>query len=124
MDWLKKFFQDPGTLIAILSSGAIGLLVGFANGIIQKKHGGWGGFFGAIATGVVIAIITGLAVQDYVASETYRIAIIGACTVISDDIWAGLKALGQGLRVDPLGYLTRIIDALRGRPANPTTPKE
>ena len=124
MDLLRKFFNEPGTLIAILSSAVIGLVVGFANGLIQKKHGGWPGFFSAVATGAVVAVIVGLGIQDYVPSETFRIAIIGVCAVVSDDIWAGFKALGQGLRTDPLGFLTRIIDAMRGRPASTPTPKE
>lgn len=124
MDWLRKFFQEPGTLLAIMTSGVIGLVVGFANGIIQRRHGGWSGFFAAIFIGIIIAVIVGLGIQDYIQSETYRIAIVAACAVISDDIWAGLKALGQGLKADPLGYLTRIIGALRGRPANPSAPKE
>lgn len=115
MEWLKRFFNEPGTLFAIFTSGALGMIIGIANGVIQRKHGGWTGFFGAIATGTAVALIVGLGIQDYVKSETFRLAIIGACTVVSDDIWAGLKTLGTGMRTDPLGAISRLIDAIRGR---------
>jgi hypothetical protein len=124
MDWLKRFFNDPATVGILASSGLIGLVVGIANGVVQKKHGGWSGFFGALVTGTVIAVIVGLGIDGYVKSETLRLAIIGACAVISDDIWAGLKSLGGGLRTDPFGTITRILDALRARPAASQAPKE
>lgn len=121
MDWLRKLFNEPSTLVVIFSSGVVGLVVGFANGIIQKRHGGWSGFWGALLTGVAVAVIVGLGVKNYIESETLRLAIIGVCTVVSDDIWAGLKTLGAGLRNDPLGTVVRIFDAIRARPS---TPKE
>jgi hypothetical protein len=120
MDW-KKLFSDPSTLVAIFTSGAIGLGVGIANGIIQKKHGGWSGFFGSAAVGGAVAVIVGLAVQDYIKAEALRLAIVGLCAVISEDIWQGLKTFGQGLRTDPLGAIARLIDALRGKSAAPPT---
>lgn len=121
MDWLKRIFNDPATLVALTSSAVVGFIVGIANGVVQKKHDGWAGFFGAMASGTAIAVIVGLGISDYVHSETARLAIIGACAVISDDIRAGLMALGSGIRTDPLGTVMRIFDALRARP---TTPKE
>jgi hypothetical protein len=129
MDGWKRLFNEPGTLFAIFSSGMIGLGVGIANGVVQRKHGGWSGFFGAITVGVAVAVIVGLGVEDYIKSETLRLAIVGVCAVISDDIWNGLKTFGAGLRTDPLGSISRFIDALRGRatlgssaPAVPSRP--
>lgn len=121
MEWLKKLFNEPSTLVVIFSSGVVGLVVGIANGVVQKRHGGWAGFWGALVTGVSVAVIVGLGTEDYIKSETLRLAIIGACAVVSDDIWAGLKTLGMGLRTDPFGTIWRVLDALRGRPP---TPKE
>jgi hypothetical protein len=114
-EWLKKIVNEPSTLVAIFSSGFVGFLVGVANGIVQKKHGGWGGFMGAVATGLAVAVIVGLGLQDYVKSEAFRLAIIGVCAVISNDIWAGFLAIGRLIREDPLGGLARIIQALRGQ---------
>lgn len=123
MDWVKKLFNDPATLVALATSGIIGFIVGIANGVVQKKHDGWGGFFAALVTAVAIACIVGLAISPYVSSEPVKLAIVGACSLISDDIRAGLKALGAGIRTDPLGTLVRIFDAIRARPAAPA-PKE
>jgi hypothetical protein len=76
-------------------------------------------------TGVAVSIIVGLGISDYVHSETFRLAIIGACAVVADDIWAGIQTLGQGLRTDPLGTTSRLIDALRGKSASsPANGKE
>lgn len=121
MDWLKRLFTEPATLVVIFSSGVIGLAIGVANGIIQRKHGGWAGFCGAVATAAVVAVIVGLGTTSYIPSEPLRLAIIGVCAMVSDDIWAGLRTVATGLRTDPLGTVFRVIDALRGRPS---TPKE
>lgn len=122
MDWLKKFVNDPGTIIVIFTSGVIGLMIGVANGVIQRKHGGWGGFIGAVVTGLAVAVIVGLGIQDYVRSEGFRLAIVGVCAVISNDIWEGLQTFGKGLRTDLIGSIVRVLDALRGRPTPPPAP--
>lgn len=111
----KKFFQEPGTITVLISSGFIGLLAGVANGVVQKKHGGWQGFFSSLLMGVLIAVIAGLAIQEYIKSEALRLAIVGGCAVIADDIVAGLRTFGEGVRTDPFGAVARLIDALRGR---------
>ena len=121
-DWPKKLFTEPNTLAIILSSGIVGLIAGIAQGVVQKRHGGSGGFFSAIATGIVVSVIVGLAIADFVSSETMRFAIIGAAAVVSEDIWAGLKTLGVSLRADPFGFIFRVMDALRGRTPAPRTP--
>lgn len=123
MDWLKLLFKDPATSAAVLASGVVGFVVALANGVVKKRHDGWAGFFGAVVTGTVVALMVGLGTSDYVRSETLRLCIVGVCTVISDDILAGLKALGGGIRTDPLGAVIRIFDALRGRESS-TPPKE
>lgn len=114
-DQFKKLFSEPQTLGIIVTSGTVGLFVGIAQGTIQRRHGGWPGFFSAAITGAVVAVITGLAIDSFVPSETVRMAIIGVCAVVSEDIWAGLKTLGRGVRSDPLGFVVRVLDALRGR---------
>lgn len=125
MDW-KKFFSDPTTVVAMFTSGIIGLVIGIANGVVQKRHGGWAGFFAVIATGVSVALIVGLALVDYVKSETLRIAIIAICAVISDDIWAGFKSLGAGFKKNPIDFIMRVLGAIKGNPLPPapTAPKE
>ncbi len=122
MDWLKRFFSEPGTFVAIFTSGVVGFCVGVASGVVQKRRGGWPAFFSAVATGTIIAVIVGLSIQDYVKSEALRFAIVGVCAVVSDDIWEGLRTLGKGLRTDPLGTLVRVLDAFRGKA--PTTSGE
>lgn len=114
-DWVKKLFAEPSTLGIIVSSAAVGVVAGIAQGVVEKRHGGWGGFARAVLTGTAVAVIVGLGIEDFIASETARLAIVGACAVISEDIWAGLKALGSAMRRDPLGFVARVIDAVRGR---------
>lgn len=114
-DWLKKLFNEPATLGIIMTSGIVGLFIGVVQGNIQRRHGGWPGFFGALLTGVAVAVISGLAIQSFVASEPLRLAVVGICALVSEDIIAGLKALGGGVRTDPIGFFIRVFDALRGR---------
>ena len=115
MDWAKKLFSEPHTLGIILSSSLIGLFAGFWQGIVQKRHGGWGGFIQALVSGVVVSVIVGLAIEGWVGSETLRLAIIGAAAVVSEDILAGLKTIGKSIKDDPFGAVFRILDAMRGR---------
>lgn len=121
-DWPKRLFNDPNTLAIILSSGIVGLIAGGAQGVVQKRHGGWWGFLSAIMTGIAVAILVGLAIADWVPSETMRFAIVGASAVVSEDIFAGLKTIGRSLRADPFGFIFRVMDAMRGRPPAPRTP--
>ena len=120
MDWLRKLFNEPGTLAVMIASGVIGFVVGVANGFVQKKHNGWFGFFQAVFTGIAVAVIVGLAIKEYIPSETIRLAVIGSCAVIAEDIVAGLKAIGRLIREDPFGAVFRLIDAFRGRSTPPT----
>lgn len=117
-DW-RRLFSEPHTLGIIITSGLVGIVTGAAQGAVQKRHGGWGGFFTAIMTAVVVSVIVGLAIEGFVVSETLRLAIVGACAVVSEDIWNGLKTLGFGLRKDPLGFIVRVLDAVRGREPSP-----
>lgn len=119
MEWLERFFSERGTLGAIVTSASIGMIAGVGQGLVQKKHGGWSGFLSAIAVGILVSVIVGLGIKDYVHSEAFRLAIVGGAAVISDDILAGLRALGRLIREDPLGSLSRLIDALRGKSVAP-----
>ncbi|SDI78416.1 hypothetical protein [Variovorax sp. OV700] len=121
-DWLKKLFTEPHTFGIIISSALVGLFAGLAQGVVEKRHGGWGGFARAVLTGVAVAVIVGLGIQGFVASETLRLAIVGACAVISEDIWMGLRAMGVAMRNDPLGFAVRLLDAIRGRDHASRTP--
>ncbi|OAK55055.1 hypothetical protein A3K87_04465 [Variovorax paradoxus] len=114
-DWLKKLFTEPQTLGIIVSSALVGLFAGLAQGVVEKRHGGWGGFLRALLTGVSVAVIVGLGIEGFVVSETLRLAIVGACAVVSEDIWMGLRSVGGAMRSDPLGFAVRVLDAVRGR---------
>lgn len=114
-DWAKKLFSEPQTLGIILTSGVIGLLAGVWQGTIQRRHGGWGGFFQGVVSGAIVAVLAGLAVQPFVESESLRLAIVGTLAVVSEDILAGFKTIGKSIRVDPFAVIFRVVDALRGR---------
>lgn len=115
LDWLKKLFAEPTTLGIIVTSAFIGLLGGAGAGVAQFSRERWSGIARAAIIGIFVAVIVGLGVADFVSSETAKLAIVGACAAIGEDIWEGLKALGRGVRSDPLGYFARLINALRGR---------
>ena len=115
IDWQKKLFTESTTLGIILTSAVLGLVMGAGAGVSQFESKRWPGIARAALLGMCVAVIVGLGVADYVSNETARLAIVGACAAIGEDIWAGLKSVGRGLRQDPLGYLSRLLEALRGR---------
>lgn len=124
MSWLERIFGDKTILAVLAFSGVIGFVGGIANGIIQKKHGTWGDFFACIFIGLIVSVIIGLGIKDHVSSEAFRFAIIGVSAVISQDIWAGFRAVGRLVSEDPLGAMARLIAALRGQnlPPSPAPP--
>lgn len=115
LDWLRKLFTEPTTLGVIVTSAFLGLIMGAGAGVSQFEHKRWFGIARAALMGMCVAVMVGLGVADYVGNETARLAIVGACAAIGEDIWCGLKTVGRGLRTDPLGYFSRLLDALRGR---------
>lgn len=119
MQRLEAFFSYisglSGTVSIVLTSMVLGLFGSSVAGAAQFKHGGWGGVIRALAMGMGIAVLVGFGVSDYVESQTLKFAIIGGCAAIAEDIWFGLKAMGTGLRSDPLAYVGRVLDALRGK---------
>ena len=117
--WLKRLFSEPHTLSALLPSALDGLVVSVVHGIVEKRHGGWTGFARALLTGISVSVIVGLGIEGFVSSETLRLAIVGGCAVVSEDIWVGLRTLGATMRRDPFGFLFRVMDALRGREPAP-----
>lgn len=100
----------------IITSAVVGLFSGAGAGVAQFKNGGWPAVFRAAVIGTFVAVIVGLGISSYIANETIKLAIVGACAAIGEDIFEGLKTFGRGIRKDPLGYLSRVFDALRGNP--------
>ena len=114
MGWRKFFTEPTALLLSVMVSAFTGFVIGVTQGFIQRKYGGWEGFFTAILTAVVVSILVGLTLQDYVHQEALRLALTGASAVIADDIWKGLRAIGRLVREDPLGAAARFLNALRG----------
>lgn len=114
LDWLKKLFSEPTTLGIIFSSAIVGLVSGSAAGVSQYRNTGIHGVVRSCLIGIMVGIIVGLGIADYVQSETAKLAIVGAMAAIGEDIFEGLKSFGKGVRTDPLGYVARMIDAFRG----------
>lgn len=118
MKWLDQFFEalsiQPTVATVMLSSLIVGLFGSAMAGAAQFKHAGWSGVGRALVIGSGVAVLVGFGVSDYIESQTLRFAVIGGCAAIGEDIWFGLKSIGSGLRNDPLGYVSRVIDAFRG----------
>lgn len=102
---------------AMAASGAIGLVVGIARGIIQQKHGSIGALArGAIAS-VLVAVLVSWGLADAGLSVTTKGAITGICAFIADDILLGLLSLGALIGKDPIGFFSRLTAAYRGMAA-------
>lgn len=108
-DWEK-------VLAVAAPAGLIGLLIGIVTGIIKQRYGGWWGWTQGLASAVVVAMLVGLGIHDTGLSPTSQAAVIGLCAFIASDLLEGLLKLAALLRTDPMGFLARISEALRGRP--------
>lgn len=102
---------------AMAASGAIGLVVGIARGIIQQKHGTIGALLRGAVASVLVAVIVSWGLTDTGLSVTTKGAITGICAFIADDILLGLLSLGALIGKDPIGFLSRLAAAYRGQAA-------
>jgi hypothetical protein len=110
--------EELSTLMtALTASGAIGLAVGIARGIIQQKHGSFGAFLRGTIASVLVAVLVSWGLADAGLSVTTKGAITGICAFIADDILLGLLSLGALIGKDPLGFFSRLSAAYRGMAA-------
>jgi hypothetical protein len=108
--------EEISSLLTVMSvSGAIGLAVGVARGIIQQKHGSFGALVRGSIAAVLVAVLVSWGVADTGLSFTSKAAITGICAFIADDILLGLLSLGALIGKDPIGFLTRLSAAYRGQ---------
>ena len=107
--------------LVMLVSGAAGLLVGIARGIILEKYGTWGHFFRAVLASIVVAVLTALALDDSGLSTTKQGAVIGILSMVADDMLAGLMIAGRLAASDPVGFVRGVLRSLLGGgpPNNP-----
>lgn len=117
--------EDLSTLITVMTvSGAIGLVVGIARGIIQQKHGSIGGFIRGAVASILVAVLVAWGLADTALSVTSKNAITGICSFIADDILLGLLSLGSLIGKDPIGFLSRLASAYRGQTVNANEPSK
>jgi len=110
--------EEISTLMtAMAASGAIGLVVGIARGIIQQRHGGIGSLIRGAMASVLVGVIVAWGLADGGLSVTTKGAITAICAFIADDILMGLLSLGALLGKDPIGFFSRLIAAYRGQAA-------
>ncbi len=94
--------------------GMIALLAGTARFAFSEKKSLWSFFRGVMLAGFV-GFMTGFGLQDSHLSEGVRFAIIGVTSFCADEVAMFLVAAATELRKDPLGYLSKIVDSLRGK---------
>lgn len=101
-------------LTAMTASGALGMIAGIFSGIIQKKHGSFGGFIRGVLASVFVGVLAGWGLADTDLSLNTRSMVIGICSFIADDILLGLMSLATLLGRDPFGFFSRVLSAYRG----------
>lgn len=95
-------------------SGAFGIVVAVARGIVQQKHGGWKNFFRGLLAAVVVAVLVGLGLADAEMGIGKKAAIIGACVYVADDILLGFGSLARMFSTDPLRFIREVWASIRG----------
>lgn len=107
--------EQRRVLTSAAVAGLIGLMAGIARGVIVMKHGGWVPFVRGLIASVLVAVLIGWGIDDTDLSPTKAAAVIGVCAYLADDILVGLAEFARLFGADPLGFATRVWDAIRGR---------
>lgn len=107
--------QDWGKVADVAgTSGLLGLVVGIAAGIVSKRYGDWRGWVRGLVSAVLVGALVGLGIHDSTLAAATQGAVIGACAFVAPDILDGLMQLASLIRADPIGFVRRVRNALRG----------
>lgn len=110
------FEDERYTKLAIPAS--IAFMAGFARFAFSDKKSLWSFFRGVVLAGF-IGLMTSLGIVDLPVSEGVKGMIIGVTSFCADEVAMFIIAVANEVRKDPLGYVSKFIDALRG--AGPKT---
>lgn len=108
--------EEYESLIATASAtGGLAFFIGIARVVIHKNHGSTMSFIRGIISSIVVAVLVGWGIKDVGLPLTGQMSIVGVCAYLADDVLLGLLVLGSLFREDPSSFITRLIDAFRGR---------
>ena len=102
-------------VLTATTSGIVALLSGVARLIIQQKYGSWTIFLRGLLSSIVVGVMVGFAVEDYSAMTAGKLTLVAASAYLAEDLLVGFSIMGNLFRQDPLGFLYRIMDAIKGK---------
>lgn len=111
--------QDVSKVLGVIGAGGtLGLIFGIIRGVVNQKHGGWGGLFRGMFAAIGAAILVALGIADLDLTITKQAAIIGVSAYVADDILLGLVNISKLFSNDPIGFLQNILSSLKGGKRN------
>lgn len=98
---------DLAEKLKFLAPVALAVLAGTARFLMLPKGQSALAYVRGILMAVLVAWIVAAATDGYGMNENYRVAAIGVCSFMADDLLRGLLALGEEFRKDPFGFIKR-----------------
>lgn len=107
--------SDLEKVIAVaVPAGGLGLVTGVVSGVIKQRYGSWQNWVKGLIGAVSVAVLVGLGIHDTSLGITTQAFIIGVCAFVSSDLIESVYQLATVARSDPVGFLQKVRDALRG----------
>ena len=114
--------EYEGALVTAGVTGTLALVIGIFRAVINERHGGPRGLIRGILASIVVAVLVGWALTGFDLQLPVKLAIVGVCAYLADDILLGLVVIGSLFRDDPGSFIFKLFDALRGRPPSKDSP--
>lgn len=98
---------DIAEKLKFLAPIALAVLAGTARFLMMPKGQSALVYLRGIIMAVLVAWIVAAATDGYGMNENYRVAVIGVCSFMADDLLRGLLSAGEKFREDPLGFIKK-----------------
>jgi len=98
---------DLAEKLKFLAPVALAVLAGTARFLMMPKGQSALVYLRGIIMAVLVAWIVAAATDGYGMNENYRVAVIGVCSFMADDLLRGLLLIGEKFRDDPLGFIKK-----------------
>ena len=100
---MKTFLEMVQTV------GFFGAVVGLLRLVIQRRYTSFAEAFAVIASSMLVAVIVGLALSSTSFPPPLQYAIVGLCSLISDEMLIIVASLARTAKDDP----SKLIDAAK-----------
>lgn len=111
---MKNDSELETVLFTASSAGVLALVIGVFRSIIQTKRG-WFNWTRGVITSILVGVTVGLGIDSLNIALTAKFAVVAVTAYLADDLLTGLLVVGSTFREDPMSFVKKLIDSLRGK---------